>query len=438
MTRLARGIAATAILLAAPLAAQTAPRSVTLPEALAAGGKYSTQAALAHLSAEISATRTRQRKGDFLPTLTGDVQASRQTQNFTEFGFSLPGLPAVSDPFSLFRAKLAVQQLIFSQGDRDRLAAARDSAIADGLDADRVAQLGGAVAGMAWLRLAAADETLRARVEDSVTAAAFLQIATAQVDAGTAPRIDRTRSETRFASVRNQLAMARNARDRAVIELARAMGLPPGTALTVSGDPTTAIADLPLTADQAVALALAQRPDLRAERQRLLAVRQSLAASRADLLPTLGAAGYVQTSGTGLDALDRTWSIGIGLHWPIFDGFRRERRTDAQRLRLDSEQHRLADLEAQVEADARLAVLDLASAREQVEIATERQRLAEEELAEARDRFAAGVSGTMETTAAEADLAAARDALIQARVNAGAAQVGAARALGLLDNRNVH
>ena len=60
-------------------------------------------------------------------------------------------------------------------------------------------------------------------------------------------------------------------------------------------------------------------------------------------------------------------------------------------------------------------------------------RLAEEELSEARERFAAGVTGSVETTNAQAELAAARDALIQARLSAGAAQVNAARAMGLLD-----
>lgn len=40
----------------------------------------------------------------------------------------------------------------------------------------------------------------------------------------------------------------------------------------------------------------------------------------------------------------------------------------------------------------------------------------------------------METTNAQAEVAAAHDALIQARLSAGAAQINAARALGLLNN----
>jgi outer membrane protein TolC len=40
----------------------------------------------------------------------------------------------------------------------------------------------------------------------------------------------------------------------------------------------------------------------------------------------------------------------------------------------------------------------------------------------------------VETTNAQSELAGARDALIQARLSAGAAQINAARAMGLLSN----
>ena len=53
--------------------------------------------------------------------------------------------------------------------------------------------------------------------------------------------------------------------------------------------------------------------------------------------------------------------------------------------------------------------------------------------AQAQERFAAGVAGSVETTNAQASVAAARDALIQARVSYGSARVSAYRALGAID-----
>ncbi|MES2123557.1 MAG: TolC family protein [Gemmatimonadota bacterium] len=433
--RIRLAAAAAAVLLPAalptPATAQATP--ITLSEAIARGRANGVQGALARLSAKAVSARTSERRSDLLPNVSGTASVVRQTLNLTEFGLSFPGAPEVTDPFTVYRFRLTGEQLLFSKSTLDRLGAARDTAIAAGLDAARVGDISAAAAGAAWLRLAGADETVQAREADSVTAVALLDIARAQVDAGTAPRIDRTRSETQLAAARIRLAVARNERDRATLDLARAIDLPVATPIVLSGDPTIPLGAMPANIDSAVALARAQRQDLAAERQRVTVMQKSLNAITDELFPSLGLSAGLGTSGRGLDRLGGTWNIGVGLSWPLFDGFRRGRRADEQRIRIDAQQLRLHDLESQVEAEARQAALDIASARGQVVVAEEGLRLAEQELQEARERFTAGVTGSVETTNAQADVTSARDALIQARVAAGAAQVSAAKALGLLD-----
>lgn len=430
-SRVARFAALLVLASSPPLAAQST--SITLAEAIARGRGNGVQAALARLSARTVDARRSQRAGDLLPNITGSAQTVRQTVNLTEFGLNFPGVPEVTDPFTLYRFRLVADQVLFSKGLLDRLKVARDTAIAAGLDANRVGEISAAAAGAAWLRLASAEETILAREADSVTAVALVETARAQVDAGTAPRIDRTRSETQLAAARSRMAVARNARDRARLDLARAVDLPINTQVQTLGDPVFVLGALPSDADSAVALALGHRSDLQAERQRVTVAERSLDAIKGEFFPALGLSAGLGTSGVGLDKLGGTWNVGVGLTWPLFDGFRRARRADEQRLRIDAQKLRLHDLEAQVEADARQAALDIASARDQIAIAGEQLRLAEQELEEARERFAAGVTGSVETTNAQADVSTARDVLIQARVAAGAAQVGAAKALGLLD-----
>jgi outer membrane protein len=419
-----------------PAEGQTPPQPVamTLGQALARGRSNGLQAALAQLSAEGTRVRQREQGAALLPQIEGSGTVQRQTLNLHEFGLSIPGFPAVTDPFTLFRARLGASQVLFDRATIERLRAARDTAIAAGLDAERAGDLAAATAGAAWLRLAGAQETVTAREQDSVTAFALLEIARSQVDAGTAPRIDRTRSETRAAAVRVDAAVARNERDRARLDLARAVDLPPGTPVVVSADAPITSDTFPTDIEAAVALARSHRVDLAAERARQVAMQRGLTAIKSEFIPSITASGFVQTSGTGIDSLAGTWNIGVGLSWPLFDGFRRERRVDEQRLRLDAETRRLHDLEAQIETDVREAALDLASARDQLALANDRVRLAEEELSEARERFAAGVTGSVETTNAQSEVAAAHDALIQARLSAGAAQINAARTLGLLSN----
>ncbi|MGH7592238.1 MAG: TolC family protein [Gemmatimonadales bacterium] len=413
--------------------APASPMVMTLGQALARGRSNGVQTALSRLAAEGVRIRRQEQGAALLPQIEASGTVQRQTLNLHEFGLSIPGFPAVTDPFTLFRARVSASQVLFDHALIERLRAARDTAIAAGLDAERAGDLTAATAGAAWLRLASAQETVTAREQDSVTAFALLDIARSQVDAGTAPRIDRTRSETRAAAVRVEIAVARNERDRAGIDLARATDLPLGVSLVIPGDAAISADTLPTDIAAAVALAQAHRVDLAAERAREVAIEGTLGAIRSEFIPSIAASGFVQTSGTGVDSLAGTWNIGVGLSWSIFDGFRRQRRVDEQQLRLDAERHRLHDIEMQIEADVREAALDVASAREQMSLASDRVRLATEELSEARERFAAGVTGSVETTNAQSELASARNALIQARLSAGAAQINAARALGLLD-----
>ena len=432
--RLGRVVTIVAALHATPLPAslqaQTTP--ITLADAILRGRSSGVQASLARLSVLSVEARRAQRGSDYLPNISGNAVALRQTLNLSEFGLSFPGSEKVTDPFTIYRFRLGAEQLIFSKSVLDKLQAAKDTAIAAGFDANRVGDIVAAAAGAAWLRLASAEETVRARSADSATAQALLEIASAQVDAGTAPRIDRTRSEMQVAAGRSRMAIARNERDRARLDLARILDLPVTTPLITAGDP--AIFDaMPTEIDSAVALAKARRQDLAAERQRTVVLEQSLRAIKNEFWPTLGLSATGGTSGRTFDDLAGTYSVGVGLSWPIFDGARRSRRADEQRIRIDAQQLRLHDMEAQVEVETRQAALDLASARSQILIAEERLRLADQVLVEARERFVAGVTGSVETTTAQAEVTTARDGLIQARVAVGAAQVGAARALGLLD-----
>jgi outer membrane protein TolC len=274
---------------------------------------------------------------------------------------------------------------------------------------------------------------VRAREADSVTAASLLDQAQRLLTAGVSAAIDLTRSDVNFNAIRSQLAVARNQRDRARLDLARALDLPPGDPIPIAAEADSVGLPLPEAADSAVRFALAHRPDLAAERKRLEVLGRTRQAIRAENLPSLGANGYWQESGREISTSRSSWLFQVGLSIPILDGFRRQHRSAEQEARIASEEIRVRDLASQVEADARQALLDLRSAEEQVAIARERQRLAQQELDQAGERFAAGVAGSLETSNAQLNLTAARDAAIQARVAYGVARVSALRALGILD-----
>jgi outer membrane protein TolC len=404
---------------------------LTLLQAIALGRSQGVDAAIARLGVRTAEARVGQRRADLLPTINGNAGYTRQTLNLEEFGF--PNATGVTDPFDLFRFQLRATQTIFDASVIGRLRAARDTAVAAGLDAQAAGEIGGATAGLAYLRTLSAIATVRAREADSTIAAQLLDQARQLVAAGVSPAIDATRSEVSYGAVRTQLEVARNGADRARLDLLRALDLPSGTRLELADSLGPAPLDLPLDPDSAAGFAREHRAELAAERARTSAARRSLGAIRAEYLPNLGLTGQYQQTGQETRNLAGSYSVQLQLSVPILDGFRRQNRVKEQNFRVDIQQIRERDLVNQVETEARQSVLDLASARQQVAIAADRLRLAELELSQAQERFQAGVAGSVETTNAQGSVIAARDALIQARVGFGTARVSAYRALGVID-----
>jgi outer membrane protein len=406
---------------------------LTLLQAIELGRSQGVNAAIAQLNERAANARVGQRRADLLPSINGSADYSRQTLNLAEFGLRIPGLPTVTDPFDLYRLQVQASQTIFDASLIGRLRAVRDTAVAAGLDSKAAGEISGATAGVAYLQALSARETVRAREADSAIAATLLDQARQLVGAGVSPAIDQTRSEVSFAAVRTQLEVARNSSDRSRLDLLRALNLPSGTKLELADSLGPGALDLPLDPDSAAEFAREHRAELAAERARTQAAHRSLGAIRAEYLPSLGLSGYYKESGQSTSGLDGSYTVQLELKVPILDGFRRQNRVQEENLRVEIQETRERDLVNQVETEARQSVLDVASAEQQVAIAGDRLRLAEQELGQAQQRFQAGVAGTVETTNAQSSVISARDALIQARVNFGTARVGAYRALGVID-----
>jgi outer membrane protein TolC len=404
---------------------------LTLFEAISLGRKQGVEAAVARLNVRAANARVGERRADLLPDISGNASLTRQTLNLDEFG--IPIASGVTDPFSLWRFQLRATQSVFDASLIARLRASRDTATASGLDAQAAGELAGATAGLAYLQLLSAQETVRARQADSTIAGELLAQARQLVAAGVSPAIDATRSEVSFASVQTQLEVSRNGVDRARLDLLRTLDLPSGTRIELADSLGLGPMSLPLRPDSAADFARQHRAELAAERARTTAARRDLSAIRYEYFPSLSLAGTWQESGRRTGALEDSYNLQLLLSVPILDGFRRQNRVKEQAVRLEVQQLREHDLINRVETEARQAVLDLASAQQQVAIADQRLRLSEQELSQAQERFRAGVAGSVETTNAQGSVISARDALIQARVNYGTARVSAYRALGVID-----
>ncbi len=413
------------------------PQVLTLAQAIAAATGGTPAVQIAGLRAEGARARVAVARGALLPSLSGVASQTNRTLNSRTFGFEGGGLdfafPEKLGPFDVVDARFEAHQTLFDASSWVRLRAAHEGL--DALEADRGTSVERAAesAAYAYLQAARAEALVAARSADLDLARALVEIADAQVQQGVSAPIDGTRARTQMAATEGALIVARNRRDRAGIALVRALGLDPAAAVVVRDtlDASGIASDAPADSAQAVALALSRRPELVAEQARGRKARAERTAISAERLPRLEVSADYGLSGNHFSDAIETRGVAVALTLPLLDGLRREARIHEQAAVASESEVRLRDLRMQVVADVRSALLDLASATEQLRIAARRLDLADAEVNQARERFEQGVAGNIEVIDAQTSLIRARDADIDARYAAAASRVALARAIGV-------
>jgi len=425
---------AVGVILAGPLAGQApTPLRLSFAEAVRRAAGTAPAVELAGLRTDEASARVRQARGTFLPSLSFAAGWLNRDFNSKAQGISFPGVPTIIGPFNAYDARFRASQTLLDFSGLARLRAARAQVAGSTAEGGAASEGAAAGAALAYLRVARAAAQVVARRADSSVAADLVGLAQAQKNAGVSAAIDVTRARTQLVSAAGALLVARNQLDRARIDLTRALGLDPWTPIEITDTLTAAlpVADVPATAESIVALAMARRPDLAAEIARGDVARTAKSAITAERLPRIDVAGDYGVSGLTPSTSVGTRQIGVQVSIPILDGFRREGRAAEQTAVVRESEVRARDLRQQIAAEVETALLDLASAQAQQGIASERLRLAADEMAQARERFAAGVAGNIEVINAQASLLRARDTDIDARFSAATALVALARAAGL-------
>jgi outer membrane protein TolC len=414
-----------------------APIRLTLGEAVRLAARQNVSVETARSRVEAAQARVTQRRADLLPTVSGDAAERRTTLNSAAafpIELPVPGIDprgSILGPLDVFDARARVSQSLFDPAARTRVQSARTGVAAANADVGQSADIAATSAANAYLGVLRADAVYQARLQDSTLAADLLQIARNQLAAGTGVALDVTRARSQLTGARAQLITSRNERDRTRIELSRTLGLPFSNVVLVDS-----LATLPLnvatTEQAALEAAFRGRNDLQSLTLQAEAARQQASAIRRERLPTVGVnADYGLSQRNGRSFLP-TYDLGVMLSLPIFDGFRREGRVEEQESVARDLESRARDLRNQVEADVRTALLNLASSTEAVAAARDRLALAEQELAQARERFQAGVAGNADVITAAAGLNTARTQLVDALTSYQASRVALARAQGVV------
>ena len=432
-----------------PVAVATARAQTPTPQAVVLSmgdaarlaAKLNATVVAARYRAEQAGARVTQRRADILPNFSASALENGRTLNTATFGIDFPtppGQPPVFDPdgelegpVNTIDARAHFSQSLFDAGAFGRVKSARTAAAASDFDTEAAADQSAASAANAYVQAARADAQLGARIADSSLAEDLLRVARQQLEAGVGVGLDVTRAQSQFAAVRAQLILARNDRGRTRFALLRTLGLPLDTRLTLSDSLVAMPTDETLPDENtAIAQALRSRADLRSLDEQWTAVGQQASAVRAERLPTVSAFGDYGTIGKNGASLLPTYNWGVQFSVPIFDGLRREGRVEEQTALQHEVDVRRRDLREQASVEVRTALLDLASAREAVAATEERVRLAEQEVAQASERFRAGVAGNADVFTASISLNGARTQVVDALAAYQTSRIALARAQG--------
>jgi outer membrane protein TolC len=375
-----------------------------------------------------------------LPNVTTSSYVDASQIDLAEFGFIFKfppstgiSIPSVVGPFAYYDSRAYLTQSLFDLQAINAAHSASQSLQSAQYSFKDARDLVILAVGYTYLQ-AIADE---ARVETAdaqvKTAQALYDQAADQVKAGTSPNIDALRANVELKTRQQDFIQSKNNFAIAKLTLARVIGLAPGQQFELTDkSPYQPFAGL--SVEDALGRAYANRSDYQAALADVRAAEYTQKAARDGYLPSLSFSADYGLAGT-YDGLNTHGVMDVRgtLNIPIFQGGKVHGDVLEADARLEQSRQRLDNLRAQIDQDVRTALLNIESAEEQVEVARSNIDLADQTLAQSRDRFAAGVTDTVEVVQAEEQVASAHEDYISSLYADNYAKISLARALGLAE-----
>ena len=393
-----------------------------------------------NLGVILSATETDSARGQrlsqlqsLLPTVDGSFKDTVTQVDLAVYGLRFPGIPNVIGPFGYQDLRGSLNWSLVNVNSLRSYLASRHNFNSSQLSAEDARDMVVLTVGNAYL-LAVADESQITSVSAQVvTSKVSLDQAVANHEAGTAPMLDELRARVDYQQLQQQLIVAQNALDKDKLALARTIGLPLAQKFNLADKvPYQAFDELDV--DATIRQAHANRKDLAAMVEQVKAAEQQRKAATADRFPTLTVAGDYGDIGTNLSHSHGTEDLTGTLSVPLFAEYALRGEAEVAQSTLDTDKAKLSDQNAQVDADIRDALLDIASAQKLVEVARSSVELAMEALSEAQQRYKNGVSDNLAVSQAEQSLAQANDQYVSSLYRHNVAKLSLARALGAGQN----
>jgi outer membrane protein TolC len=366
--------------------------------------------------------------GTLLPNLSGSGQVTHQTVYLGKFGLT----PQRTNPFEVYDARVSMTQSLFSLSLIQRWKASREALKVAELESETNKSDTMGTVGLLYVEALRADALVKAHEANLELFTELIELARQRRGSGMGTGLDTARLQAQLENERQQLAAARYEVERVHLNIINALGLPFEVRLVLTDSLKTEVDAAPSIQD-AVATALADRMEVKAQAQRIKTASIGLDSTKSERLPSVQAQGDLGRIGNRMDVTVDTYNIGAFLSVPLFDGGQRQGRIQEGRSQVRQEMIRLQSVSNRVTLEVREALVTLTSAQEQLRIAKSGMEAALTELALARERFAVlSSSSNLEVTNALFSVSRARENTVDAMFRLNQSRINLARALGQL------
>jgi len=408
---------------------------LTLDQAVGLALKQNTTAQIAILQASESEQDKNISRADLLPQASAKISDEAQKVNLlAQFGGKtpFPGFPKSLGPYQVFSAGPSFGAPVFDLTLWRRYQAAQNTANsskANSLSTREQVILLVVSQYIGTLRAVANVEASQSRV--SLAQALYDQAADLQKE-GVGTGIDTLRANVELQNEKQRLIEAETDRETSLFGLSRLLNLDPRQAIVLAD--SLSFFDTPQPeVEPTIELALVERQEWKALESQIKAAEYQKKASEDSRLPALRFDGDFAYLGTSGNTTLPTYTYQASVNLPLFTGGR----IHAEVVRADLEIKKLGqqkdDLRNQIALDVKTALLNLQSARNEVQVANLGVQLSNEEVDQARDRFKAGVANNIEVIQAQDSLSRANDNQIAALYRFNQARADLARSIGQME-----
>ena len=409
------------------------PLKLTLDEAVKLALKQNPTAQVAVLQAAEAEQDRVSARADLLPQAQLQVyDAARRANIEAQFGSRIPGVSQHIGPFQIFNAGPTFGMPVFDLSLWRRFQASRNTAEASKASSLSTREQVILLVVSQYIGSLRAEADVQASQSRVQLAQALYDQASDLQKQGVGTGIDTLRANVELQNEKQRLIEARNQKDTSLYALSRLLNLDPRQSIELAD--ALSFFDTPQPDVQgSIDEALGARQEWKSLDQQIQAAEHEKKAAQDSRLPSLRFDGNWAYQGTSTNNGIPVYNYQATVNMPLFMSGKIHAEVVKADLQIKVLEQQRADLRNQIALDVKTALLNLDSARNEVQVANLGVQLAQQEVDQARDRFKAGVANNIEVIQAQDSLSRANDNQIGALYRFNQARADYARAVGQME-----